>query len=65
MGIGRDSIFEKLGLQNDDVVREVNGVSLSDAAQSVKLLNSLRGESDVEFRVERGGKQMTFNLQTK
>lgn len=63
--IRKDSIFEKLGLQNDDVVREVNGVSLSDAAQSVKLLNSLRGESDVEFRVERGGKQMTFNLQTK
>lgn len=63
--IRKDSIFEKLGLQNDDVVREVNGVSLSDAAQSVKLLNSLRGEPDVEFRVERGGKQMTFNLQTK
>ncbi len=63
--IRKDSIFEKLGLQNDDVVREVNGVTLSDAAQSVKLLNSLRGESEVEFRVERGGKPMTFNLQTK
>ena len=63
--IRKDSIFEKLGLQNDDIVREVNGSTLSDAAQSVKLLNSLRGESDVEFRVDRGGKQMTFNLQTK
>jgi len=63
--IRKDSIFEKLGFQNDDVVREVNGMPLSDAAQAIKLLTSLREEKEVEFQVERGGKPLTFNLQVK
>ncbi|MBP6218101.1 MAG: hypothetical protein KA436_05910 [Oligoflexales bacterium] len=59
------SIYEKSGLQNEDIVKEINGVSLVDTAQTIKLLNSLRGESDIEIRLVRGGKPITINMQVR
>jgi general secretion pathway protein C len=61
--IRKDSIYEKAGLQNDDCVTEINGVPLQDAAQAIRLLQSLRNESDIDVRLTRGGAPMTFNLQ--
>lgn len=63
--IRKDSIYEKAGLQNDDIVTEVNGISLTDTAQAVRLLQSLRNESEIEIRVLRGGSPTTFNLQVR
>lgn len=63
--IREDSIYQKAGLQNGDVVKEINGVSLVDTAQAIKLLNSLRGENDLEVRLERGGVIQTINLQVR
>ncbi len=54
--IRKDSIYEKSGFQNGDIIEEINGISLNDTAQSIKLLNSLRGESEIEIRYKRGGK---------
>jgi type II secretion system protein C len=59
------SIYEKSGLQNNDIIREINGVSLVDTAQAIKLLNSLRNESQVDIILTRGGSTLTFNLQVK
>lgn len=63
--IRTDSIYEKAGLQNNDIVKEVNGVPLTDTAQAIKLLNSLRGENEIEVRIERDGKPVTLNLQVR
>lgn len=60
-----DSVYEKGGLQNDDVVKEINGVSLVDTAQAIKLLNSLRGTSDISIGLNRGGKTVNVNIQVK
>ena len=60
--IRENSIYEKSGLQNDDVVKEINGVALVDTAQAIKLLNSLRGESEIEIMILRGGSQMNINM---
>lgn len=60
-----DSIYEKAGLQNNDIVKEINGVSLVDTAQAIKLLNQLRGENDIEIRIVRGGKALTINMQVR
>jgi general secretion pathway protein C len=60
--IRKDSIYEKAGLQNDDIVEEINGVPLTDTAQAIRLLQSLRNESDIEVRVNRGGSPMKFSL---
>ena len=63
--IRKDSIYEKAGLQNEDIVEEINGVPLTDVSQSIKLLNSLRNESEIEVRVIRGGVPQKFTLSIK
>jgi type II secretion system protein C len=60
--IRKDSIYEKAGIQNDDIVEEVNGVPLTDTSQAIRLLQSLRNESEIEIRVKRGGSPMSFTI---
>lgn len=63
--IRKDSIYEKAGLQNDDIVEEINGVPLSDTSQSIRLLQSLRNEPEIEVRVRRGGVPINFVISIK
>lgn len=60
--IRKDSIYEKAGMQNDDIVEEVNGVPLTDTSQAIRLLQSLRNESEIEVRVKRSGTPITFTI---
>lgn len=60
--IRKDSIYEKAGIQNDDIVEEINGIPLTDTSQAIKLLQSLRNESEVELRINRGGSPQKFIL---
>lgn len=60
--IREDSIYRKLGLQNDDVILEVNGIQLADPAQAIKLLNQLRNENELEVSFERGGSRQTATV---
>lgn len=60
-----DSVYEKGGLLNDDVVKEINGVSLVDTAQAIKLLNSLRGANEIVIGLNRGGQKLNVNIQVK
>lgn len=57
-----DSVYEKVGLQDGDVIREINGTPLENAAQSIQLLNSLRGVEQVSFVVDRDGSTQNFNI---
>ena len=63
--IKEGSLYQKSGLQNDDIIKEINGVSLVDTAQTIKLLNSLRGESNIEMKLIRAGNIQTINLQVR
>ena len=63
--IKQDSIYQKSGLQNNDVIREINGVSLIDTGQAIKLLQSLRGENEIEVRLTRGGSSLTLTMQVQ
>ncbi len=63
--IRADSIYQKAGLLDGDVVKEVNGVSLIDPGQAIKLLNSLRGESEIEVRLDRNGSPLTLSMKVK
>ena len=36
--IREDSIYEKAGFQNGDIVEEINGIPLKDAVSSIRLL---------------------------
>lgn len=63
--IRKDSIYEKAGLQNDDIVEEINGIPLTDTSQAIKLLQSLRNESEIEVRINRGGSVQRYNLSVR
>lgn len=63
--IRKNSIYEKFGMQNGDIVEEINGVVLSDASQAVKTLNSLRNEPDLEFKITRNGQKLTLSAKVR
>lgn len=60
-----DSIYEKMGLQTDDIVREINGFVLDDASQVLKYLQSLRSEKKFEVEFIRNGASQVIHLQVQ
>ncbi len=65
IAIKSDSLFNKLKLQNQDIVTEVNGVSLKDASEGFKLYQALQEEREINIRVMREGTPMTFMVRVK
>jgi type II secretion system protein C len=63
--IRKGSIYEKSGFQNGDVIEEINGVPLNDAAQAIKLLQGLRNEPEIDIRFSRSGARRTANIKVK
>jgi len=63
--IRKGSIYEKVGIQNGDVIEEINGAALSDAGQSVKTLQSMRNEDTIEIRGNRNGQVFTKTLKVR
>ena len=63
--IRKNSFYEKSGMQNGDIVEEINGVGLTDAGQSVKLLQSFRNESEIDIKINRNGQRMVLNLKVR
>ena len=53
--IRENSIYEKAGFRNGDIVEEINGIPLRDAAGAIRLLQQLRNSKEIEVRVNRGG----------
>jgi len=60
--IREGSIYHKAGLQNDDVVEEINGTPLRDAASAIRLLQGLRNASEIEVMVKRDGAVFPMTL---
>ncbi len=59
------SIYEKVGIQNNDVVTKINDAPLNDMSKTIALLNTLRDDQQVTFEVERGGQKKTYYLKVK
>lgn len=60
--IREGSIYQKSGFQNGDVVTEINGIPLQDAAGAIQLLNSLRTAKNIDVRLDRAGQIFTMNI---
>ncbi len=54
------SQFEQLGLQNDDIVLAVNGVSLDNTSNAMRVFQTLRKESEASFDISRGGENISL-----
>jgi type II secretion system protein C len=63
--IRKSSFYEKAGMQNGDVVEEINGVVLSDAGQSIKLLQGMKNESEFDIKINRNGQRMILNMKVR
>ncbi len=53
--IRTDSIFAKIGLQNGDVVRRINGFELNSPEKALELYSKLKDAGRVEIELERNG----------
>ena len=59
------SIFEKIGLKNGDILKSVNGQSLADLTQAVKLFGKLKEERSVNVVLERDRGDRDFKYQIR
>ena len=55
------SIFDKIGLLNGDVLKSVNGSSLGDLTQAVKLFERLKEERSITVVLERRNAEQTLS----
>ena len=60
---GRDAEqFTQLGFQRGDIVTAINGYSLADPSNTVRLYQLMRDTTDATFEVERGGTMTTISI---
>lgn len=55
------SIYEKIGLQNGDVIRSVNSQDVDDPAKFFQLYQGLKNERSITIDVTRNGQRQTLN----
>ncbi|MBI4081285.1 MAG: hypothetical protein HY423_01610 [Candidatus Lambdaproteobacteria bacterium] len=55
------SVFARLGLENNDVIQAVNGESLNNADQALRLFTLFRNEREVRLDVRRRNESLQLN----
>jgi len=59
------SIYEKIGLQNGDVIQKVNSQDVDDPAKFFQLYQGLRNERSISLDLIRGGQRQTLNYEIR
>jgi general secretion pathway protein C len=60
---GNPSVFNQLGLKPGDVVTAVNGIPLTDPAQSMRVLSTIKTSDQISVSLLRNGQMQTQVLQ--
>jgi len=63
--IKRNSLFEKIGLKNGDILKSINKNSLADITQAIKLFERLKQEKKIELLMERSRKERVIKYRIK
>jgi general secretion pathway protein C len=63
--IKEGSLFEKIGLSNGDIIRNVNGVAINTPERALQLFQQLRAETDFRIDIERDGTPQTFSYRLR
>jgi general secretion pathway protein C len=63
--IKRGSLFQKIGLENNDVVQRVNGIELNDPARAMALFQELQGQARLSVDIVRGGDPRTLSYEIR
>jgi len=56
-----DSIYQKLGIQNGDIVTEVNGNQMQSADDLLQMINIMQSGGNIALSLKRNGKVETIN----
>ena len=65
-GIKSGSLFRRMGLRNGDIIRSVNGSTISSMDEAMALYNDLKsGSSGVSIEIERRGQTRTLNYKVR
>lgn len=54
------SLFERIGLRNNDILRRINGVEVQDPETLFKMLFALKDETSIALDLVRGGRLETY-----
>jgi len=60
--IREESIYEKSGFVDGDIISEINGIELISAPQAISTLQSLRDANQIEVTLLRGDKKSTVTI---
>jgi general secretion pathway protein C len=58
--IASSSFYEKIGLRQGDILKQVNGVEIKDPGTMLSLFQQLRNESSVKLDVLRNNQRTTM-----
>jgi general secretion pathway protein C len=59
------SVFDRIKLQNEDLIAEVNGVSMKDPTQGFRLLEALQQQREITVNFTRKGEPMVRKVRVK
>ena len=59
------SLMEKLGLQNNDVVKKVNGQAIDKPEDVFQAYSQLQRDSNIELEIERGGRREVLRYEIR
>jgi general secretion pathway protein C len=63
--IKADSLIERIGLKNGDVVQRVNGVEITDPSTAFTLLQDMQGRSQIRVDVLRNQQPTTLSYEIR
>ena len=63
--IDPDSPFTELGIQQGDVLTQVNAIKLDNAGKGLEAFQSLRNSSSIKLKVVRNGREETLEFDVK
>lgn len=60
-----NSLYQKIGVQNGDVIRRINGFEINSPEKALEVYSKLKESSRIEIELERRGKPVTKNYTIK
>ena len=63
--IKTDSLYEKIGIKNADILKTVNGNNLGDLSQAMKLFEQLKTERALTLVLERNGEEKEYKYEIR
>lgn len=63
--IKQGSIFEKIGLKNGDIIKDINGKQLGDFSKAMEIFEELKNETSLRINLERNKQQSVLQYKIR